>query len=233
MTNYSFMRKLLTFALLTPLAITTAKAASVTIDLTCVLNGINAVGCVNGTSFGTVTLASTADPNQIALTVDLAGTGQKFRDLMLNYNGASTSITSTDGLASLVPDGFSITPYGGLFDVGKSSGQGWNGDDLYSTILTGNNGLLLANFLITDSLGNLYVAMHIQNIGGNGGSNCSGNDDGTTGCIPGQTGPGSLKIGGTDFFQSDVIVPEPASFALASLGLALLLARGRIRKALR
>lgn len=203
-----------------------APAATLTFSLTCVLNGISSVGCVNNTVFGTVTLATTADPNQLTLTVDLVGTGQKFRDLMLNYNGSSTLISSADGQASLSSNAFSIPPYSGQFDVGHSGGQGWNGNDGYSTTLAGNNGLNLTDFQVPDSGANIFVALHIQNIGAQGGGNCTGNDNGTANCVPGQTGEGSLKIGGLPVQSGDPIdSPEPSTGLLALAGLGFVIFR--------
>ncbi len=207
------------------------QAASITFNLVCVLNALNTIPCnTSGPIFGTVTLTDNLSGG-VVVDVDLAGTTQKFRDLMLNFSGAATSLSSSDGLASLSANGFSISPYSGLFDVGKSSGQGWNGDDLYSTTLTGNVAISVADFLTTDSLGNVYVAMHIQGIGDANGGDCTGDGMGGTNCVPGMPGPGSLKIGGIlQPNPPEDPIPEPTTWLLVGGGLALLGARRFARK---
>ena len=211
-----------------------ASATPLRFDLTCVLNGLNSRACVDAGSFGTVTLVDmlddiTLNPGEVRVTVDLAGTGHKFRDLMLNLGPGFTSLSSSDGQAGLSYDGFSISPYNGLFDVGQSGGQGWNGSDLYSTILSADSLLSTGDFNIADSLEKVYVALHIQNIGNSSGGSCTGNDDGTTNCVAGQAGSGSLKIGGLPTpYEPQQDVPEPSTSALIGGGiLALLLARRR------
>ena len=82
-----------------------AEAAPITLNLDCVLN-FNP--CQPSATFGTITLDQVG--SGISVTVDLAGTEQKFRDLVLNYGGSATTITDNDpnNTVSLTPDGFQI-----------------------------------------------------------------------------------------------------------------------------
>jgi len=190
-----------------------ASAATV-YDLTCVLNGLNGTTCSSGPSFGSVTLADSG-VNQVTLSVNLLNPALKFRDLMLNFSSVSiTAISSADGQASLSPDGFSIAPYSGKFDVGNNGAQGWTGDSGYSTVLSGTGGTLsAAQFAFTDSLGSVFVALHIQSLA------CDG-----TICQPGVQGLSSLKIGGLSNDEGTVIpseVPEPSTFFLIGIGLLI------------
>lgn len=206
-----------------------SQAALLVMDLTCSLNGLNSNGsCSPGPSFGTVTLEDLAggDAGKVQVTVDLGFAGnQKFRDLMLNFSGAATTITDDDAgnTVSLNGNSFSITPYGGLFDVGGSGGQGWSATTAgtYSTKLSGNVPLSTADFNTLDSLGNLYAALHIQEIGSANGGNCDGTNN--PACVPGMPGPGSLKIGAPN------VVPEPTSLVLFGIGLVVSLAGRRSR----
>jgi hypothetical protein len=205
-----------------------SQAASITAQLTCSLNILNSSGsCNNIGPFGTVKIDDTPGNGDLLLTVDLFNATPKFRDLMLNFAGTATTISSSDGQAELDPDGFSIAPYGGLFDVGESGGQGWNysGTGPYITTLSGDVDLLLSDFMTLDSEGNLQVALHIQDIGSASGGDCDGSGEKDP-CVPGKDGDGSLKIGGGFQFDDEVPdVPEPSTMLLmggALLGLAML-----------
>jgi len=198
-----------------------AEATTVTLPLDCVLNGLPGDhGCPTNPAdpFGFLTLKDVAI-GQVQLTVNLAGTGQKFKNLMLNFIPMGIDFTGFTG-GTLSPNSFNIPPYAGLFDIFVG-----NGNDLFTTTFDADQNLSVGNFLAKDSLNILYLALHIQNIGPNG---CEGNDDGTTDCIPGATGEGSLKIGASNFdgvvSQEEVVVPEPAAIMLLGGGLAFLVA---------
>lgn len=198
-----------------------SRAATVQLDLTCSLNVLSGGSCGAGPSFGTITLEdlSGVDAGKVKVTVDLGFTGtQKFRDLILNFSGAATSITDNDpGNAVFLSNNntnFKINPYNGLFDVGATDQQNWNATTSgpYSTVLSGNAPLSTSDFLSLDSLGNLYAAIHIQDIGSATGGNCDG--EGNPACVPGMNGPGSLKIGAPTFS----VVPEPTTTMLLVIG---------------
>jgi hypothetical protein len=209
-----------------------SNAATISLGLTCPLEGLESSGsCSGGPSFGTVTLEdlSGADTGKVKVTVDLGMTGtQKFRDLMLNFAGAATTITENDAGNTVVlsAGNFSITPYSGTFDVGENGGQGWNAttSGAYMTVLSGNAPLSTSDFLVLDSGGNLYAALHIQDIGTANGETCNGTSDPP--CAPGVSGPGSLKIGAPTFLVGKE-VPEPTSLCL--FGAAVMLV-GLVRR---
>jgi hypothetical protein len=218
-----------------------AEANSITLNLNCILT---TSGCTPSSSFGTITIddahvSLVPGAGDLYITVDLVGTTEKFRDLLLNYNGSAAQITAgADATNMLSPDGYTLTPYTGNLDVGQSGGQGWNSpSDPYSAILYGWNAgggtpattsgadsvaLTLANFLTLDTLNNIYGAIHIQNL------DCS-----LSPCPQGITTGLSIKVGMTyteEVRQQDVAAPEPASLLLLGSGLAAGAARMRRRQ---
>jgi hypothetical protein len=204
-----------------------ADAASISLGLTCVLDTLGAGPCAAGPSFGTVTLTdlSGVDAGKVEVQVDLGMAGtQKFRDLMLNYVGPATSITDNDAGNTVVldVDDFSITPYAGEFDVAGTGGQGWSDTTLgaYVAVLSGNAPLSVADFTALDTLGNLYAAMHIQDIGTANGDSCNGTS--VPACAPGVAGDGSLKIGAPLILPSGGGIPEPTSMCLIGIAAAAL-----------
>jgi hypothetical protein len=205
-------------------------AATIALDLTCSLNGLSSGGsCSAGPSFGTITLEDLtgADTGKVKVTVDLGFPNtQKFRDLMLNYTGSATTITDSDPNNTVVHNNnsYSISPFGGKFDLGGTGGQGWRDGPragAYSTVLSGNLPLSTSDFTAFDSLGKLYAAIHIQNIGSATQGNCDGSGSPAV-CAPGVNGPGSLKIGAPSIKIVPVSVPEPSTFGLIWLLAAFL-----------
>lgn len=227
--SFYSMRFLLAASGLAFLAAPVTPAAVVTFDLVCVLN--NTAQCVAGPSFGTVTITDTA-ANTVRVDANLLNPSLKFRDMMLNVTGIAGAILNlTDPLQNpLLLGSYSISPNPATFNLGSTDNppnaiQGWNGNSGYAGLVQAS-GLSTASFTTNNGgTGQYYVAMHIQSIGANG---CSGSSDGSTNCVPGQTGTGSLKIGGLLAEPpADTTTPEPLSLALIGVGLISLAAFGR------
>lgn len=213
-----------------------SQADTITAELTCILNNLNAGPCGSAGPFGTVKLDDSVGNGDIKITVTLGNPGQKFRDLMLAFGGTATSITENDpnNIVILKADSFTISPYLGAFDIGDvgnpaGTQHGWDGNSGYTTVLAGNTDLFLTDFLnALDTKGKISVALHIQNIGSASGGDCDGSGTKAP-CVPGMTGPGSLKVGGV--FKRDggdiPEVPEPSTMLLMG---GSLLALGYFRK---
>ena len=182
-----------------------AHATPLTATLTWVVGGPASVSSNPSSDYGTVTLDGPDANGDLLLTVDVQGVAGKFRDLMLSFNaGGITWVSSQDGQASLSLNGFSESPYAGLFDIGGTAlGRHWHSTgSLYTTLLSGNGDLTLDMFDVEDSLNHLNIYMHLQELA---------------------TG-GSLKVGGVweDGGSPLQENPEPATTALLASGLIAL-----------
>ncbi len=210
--------RIVIYAVLAALALSgqPAHADALTANLNCILAGSNLVSCSPSFFFGTVTLDDSVGGGQISLTVNVQGYAGKFRDLMLNFDDGGTlitSVTSEDGQASLLPDGFSLPPYNdGMFDVGGSGAKGWYSDNAhYTTLLTGSSPLTLDMFNVRDSQEHLSVALLLQDLT--------------------STGDSSPKVGGIwEGGDPPQEIPEPTTAALLSSGLILLALASRRRE---
>ncbi|MFN7932794.1 MAG: hypothetical protein U0R19_05670 [Bryobacteraceae bacterium] len=216
------------FVLLSPWM---ARGAVVTLDLVCVLN--NTGVCVEGPSFGTVTLTDTA-PNTVRVDTDLYNPNLKFMDMMFQVAGIVGTVWNlTDPVENPLALGtYSIPPNAGTFNLGSpdnppNAKQGWNGKSGYVGVVQAT-GLSTASFITNNGgTGQYYVGLHIQSIGPDG---CTGAGDGSTDCLPGQAGSGSLKIGGVPAPALDEPTPEPWTLGLVGtslMGLSLLGKRRR------
>src|SRR5262245_56488413 len=108
------MRSVFTALAITALSAIPSQAASITFNLNCEL-GNTTVNCPVA-SYGTVTLDELPGDGDLLLTVDLTGTGEKFKDLLFNYNGSAAAITAGSGTTNLLdPNGETLPPYSGRF----------------------------------------------------------------------------------------------------------------------
>lgn len=150
---------------------------------------------------GTVTVTDTA--GGVAVNV-VTNYSPKYKDLYLNLVGPA--VLTLPALYS--SDGFQLVPFGGSFDVGTSTdpSKGFDGNSGVGFVISGN--ITAADFLEKDSLGVVYVGIHLQDI------TCE-----DTGCFQSS---GSLKVGASSLFQppdDPPEIPEPATYLIVGLGL--------------
>jgi len=177
-------------------------ASAVTFNLTCVLSS---TGCETfAEPFGTVTITDISGGVSVLVeTPDSA----KFKDLLFNLNIDPASV---DDPAIFSPDGLTLPPYEGLFDLGTNANpsKGFDGDSGVAFQILGT-GLTAANFVALDTLQNVFVAVHLQAI-----------DCGASSC---EAGDGSIKVGGVYVRPPDDDpsgeIPEPTTLAIVGAGL--------------
>lgn len=208
----------------------TARGATVTMDLVCVLD--NPGICTPGPSFGTVTLTDTA-PNTVRIDVDLLHSSLIFTNMMFQVSGIAGLIFNlTEPLVNpLALGAYSIAPNPAEFNLGSPDNppiaqNGWNGASGYVGVVQ-VTGLSTAGFIANNGgTGQYHVAMQVWNLGPGA---CTGSADGSTDCVPGRQGSGTLSVGGIRR-TADETVPEPWSLGLVGAGLmALSLLGKRIR----
>jgi hypothetical protein len=185
------------------LGLTGGVAQAVSFDLNCMLSNSACTPFAN--SFGTVTITDIV--GGVSVIVDTAA-GGKYKDLFLNLEApGAVSLTSPAVYSS---NTFTLSPYNGAFDVGTSTtpSKGFDGNDNVAFQILGT-GFTAADFVALDSLNQVHLAVHLQEI-----------DCGETTCTGGS---GSIKVGGTYIppppGDDDPGIPEPSTVAIVGLGL--------------
>lgn len=179
-----------------------AHAAAVTFNFSCALPFPGSDNCVGASSYGSLTISDTANPNAVDLTWNLSPTvGTNLGYFLLNYQSASapSGLTfSLPGFASYIPDSWDTGAGAyGKFDIivgfdptGLLSGTG--------TLTASLGGLSAANFEASTAAGNPPLQALFRS------ATANGNADGMYGAVP-----------------------APATLALVGLGLLALGAGGR------
>jgi hypothetical protein len=183
---------------------TCLSAASITFDLNCVLSGSSCTAFPQ--SLGSVVVTDRLSNDGVDVTVSTA-TGGKFIDLYFNVNVTPLTVTSPSVYSN---NGFSMAPYTGKFDFGSqtspSKGFSGNSGQIFSILGTG---FTASDFNALDSLGQVNVGIHLQQV------DCT-----SSSCVPGTS---SIKVGGMYVPYNppgdDPNVPEPATMAIVGGGL--------------
>lgn len=183
------------------LSVATLPAAAISFDLNCVLSSTACTALPPGESLGMVQIADIAGGVEVTVvTTD----GGKYVNLFLNLDVTPSSMILPAIYSS---NGYTLTPYEGLFDVGSgvSPSKGFDGDSGQTFQILGT-GFDATSFNAFDSLGLVNVAVHLQEL------DCT-----ASGCVPGN---GSIKVGGVlSGPPSDDPIPEPATMAIVGGGL--------------
>lgn len=188
---------------------TPGTVSAVTLDLGCVFEEGICVTDPDG-SYGTVTFTDLGATVQI--DIDLTGTQNKILKVVLNYDEEFPGTTlgvSVDGSSTtnftVGGNAVDADGCGNCFDIEIPNTGNLGKIDTTTLVLSSTGGGLdISNFLIPDKTGQVFLAVHIGNLGP---GTCEG-----TACTPGQTGEGSVWAGSR--------VPEPGTMLLLGSALA-------------
>lgn len=153
-----------------------AEAASFTYNLSCVISGnlgsdsfSGGDGCTDvNASFGTLTLSDTANSGEVQLSLDLAGTVNKILGISLNYLGSATNFDISASSIELDPNDIKADGYPGFFDLAIPENGNIGDTDTFTALITAT-GLTASQLNATDTLNQIFAAIHIGNYGGSPG----------------------------------------------------------------
>jgi hypothetical protein len=194
-------------------AVVPNEAGAILYNLDCTFAG--GICTTSALSYGTVNI--TDNNSSVNVSVDLTGTVNKILSVFLNFDGTPVGTFSANGTGvAFSPNSVTAPGCNSCFDLRIPAFGNINATDTVLFALTNSGGNLdPSDFNQTNSgtfPGQVFLAVHIGNIGNALGLTCSGAD-----CIPGQAGPGSVTAGG---HIQVTAAPEPASLSLLGSGLA-------------